>query len=58
MKKTYISPSLVIAELNAEQMLALSVGVEGGSSTGGSNAWSNHKAWDSENFMPQEEVEE
>ncbi len=52
MKKAYNTPSVFATELKAEQMLAVSVGVKDDVTVGGSNAWSNHKAWSSENFMP------
>ncbi len=52
MKKTYITPSVIATELKAEQMLAVSVGVKDDVTVGGNEAWSNHKAWSSENFMP------
>ncbi len=45
---------MAIMDLNAEQMLAVSVGVKDDTVCAG-DAWSNHKAWSAESFMPQDE---
>ncbi len=59
MKKTYITPAVLVMELKAENMLAVSVKVSGDDNkrVGASGAWTNKKGWSADNFMPGNEDE-
>lgn len=55
MKKTYIIPQTRVAQLYTENMLAVSVPVNNETEIDGSDAYSNHRGWNSSNWLKKEE---
>ena len=55
MKKQYISPAFRAFDIHAEQVLAMSITIDGGQQA---EQWTQHKGWNCEDWMGGDGFEE